>query len=62
MDLGVQGMVFLVAGASKGLGHAIARCLAAEGAGVAIASRDAQGIEWLGGNGRYDPRWLWDRE
>jgi len=44
MDLGVQGKVFLVAGASKGLGHAIARCLAAEGAGVAIASRDAQGI------------------
>ncbi len=44
MDLGVRGMVFLVAGASKGLGHAIARCLAVEGAGVAIASRDAQGI------------------
>jgi prepilin-type N-terminal cleavage/methylation domain-containing protein/prepilin-type processing-associated H-X9-DG protein len=22
----------------------------------------ATGIAWLGGNGRYDPRWMWDRE
>ncbi len=44
MDLGVRGMVFLIAGASKGLGFAIARCLVAEGASVAIASRDAEGI------------------
>jgi prepilin-type N-terminal cleavage/methylation domain-containing protein/prepilin-type processing-associated H-X9-DG protein len=24
--------------------------------------RTATGIEWLGGNGKYDSRWLWDRE
>lgn len=44
MDLGVAGMVFLIAGASKGLGLAIARCLAREGAAVAIASRSADAI------------------
>ncbi|MBL9127238.1 MAG: prepilin-type N-terminal cleavage/methylation domain-containing protein [Verrucomicrobiales bacterium] len=26
------------------------------------AGRDATGIGWLGGNDRYDPRWMWDRE
>ena len=30
--------------------------------GKTLDGRDAQGVEWLGGNGRYDPRWLWDRE
>ena len=22
----------------------------------------ATGVKWLGGNDRYDPRWMWDRE
>ncbi len=26
------------------------------------AGRDATGVTWLGGNERYDPRWMWDRE
>jgi len=39
MDLGLQGRVALVTGASKGLGLGIATALAAEGARVAISSR-----------------------
>lgn len=45
MDLGVNGQVFFIAGASKGLGFAIAEALAAEGATLAIASRDKNSIE-----------------
>ncbi len=38
MDLEIKGKVFMVAGASSGLGYAIAHRLAAEGARVSIAS------------------------
>jgi 3-oxoacyl-[acyl-carrier protein] reductase len=44
MDLGLKGKVALVAGASKGLGFAVAQALAAEGALVSISSRDEQAI------------------
>ena len=44
MDLGLKGKVALVAGASKGLGYAVARALAAEGARVSISSRDEVAI------------------
>lgn len=44
MDLGLRGKVALVAGASKGLGYAVAKALAAEGAKVSISSRDEQAI------------------
>jgi 3-oxoacyl-[acyl-carrier protein] reductase len=44
MDLGLTGRVALVAGASKGLGYAVARALAGEGAHVSIASRDEGAI------------------
>jgi 3-oxoacyl-[acyl-carrier protein] reductase len=44
MDLGLKGKVALVSGASKGLGYAVARALAAEGAQVSISSRDEQAI------------------
>lgn len=40
MDLGLKNKVALVAGASKGLGRAVAEGLAREGASVAILSRD----------------------
>jgi 3-oxoacyl-[acyl-carrier protein] reductase len=45
MDLGLKGKVAMVAGASRGLGFAVARGLAAEGATVSIASRSEESIE-----------------
>ena len=45
MDLGLAGRVALVTGASKGIGAGIAAALAAEGARVAVASRDPARIE-----------------
>jgi 3-oxoacyl-[acyl-carrier protein] reductase len=40
MDLGLKGKVAMIAGASRGLGFAVARALAAEGVKVSISSRD----------------------
>jgi 3-oxoacyl-[acyl-carrier protein] reductase len=45
MDLGIDGRVALVMGASKGLGRGIAAALAAEGARVAIASRNRERLD-----------------
>ncbi|HEX6255624.1 MAG TPA: SDR family oxidoreductase [Euzebyales bacterium] len=45
MDLGLRGRVAAIAGASSGLGLAIARSLAAEGADVAIGARDRDRLE-----------------
>lgn len=45
MNLELGGKVAMVAGASRGLGYAVARALAAEGADVSISSRDAGRIE-----------------
>ena len=44
MDLGLTNKTAMVGGASKGLGYAVARALAAEGAHVSIASRDGDAI------------------
>lgn len=45
MNLGLKGKRALVLGASKGLGHAIAAGLAAEGCDLVIASRDVATLE-----------------
>ncbi len=44
MDLGIQGRVALVGGASQGIGRAVAEVLVAEGARVVITSRNAERI------------------
>ena len=44
MDLGIAGKVAMVAAASQGLGFAIAQALAAEGARVSMAAREAETI------------------
>jgi 3-oxoacyl-[acyl-carrier protein] reductase len=44
MDLGLEGRVVLVMGASRGIGRGIAAALAREGARVAIASRSEERI------------------
>src|SRR5260370_38483115 len=44
MDLGIKGKVVMVAAASQGLGFAIAKVLAAEGAQISIAARKQETI------------------
>src|SRR5438477_8961096 len=48
MDLHLTGKVAMVGGASKGLGLAVARALAAEGARVSIASRYQEAVARAG--------------
>ena len=48
MDFGLKGKVAMVAGASRGLGFAVARGLAAEGAHVSISSRGEAAIAAAG--------------
>jgi len=48
MNLGLTNKVAMVAGASRGLGFAVARGLAAEGVQVSIASRDAGAVAAAG--------------
>jgi NAD(P)-dependent dehydrogenase (short-subunit alcohol dehydrogenase family) len=45
MDLGLKGQTAVVTGASKGIGLAIARALAAEGCAVQIVARSREAIE-----------------
>ncbi|NJC70393.1 SDR family oxidoreductase [Planosporangium thailandense] len=53
MDLGLADRVYVLTGASRGLGFATAQCLVADGARVVISSRDAErvatAVEKLGG-------------
>lgn len=49
MDLGLNGKVALVMGASKGIGRGIAEALAREGARVAITARSRESLEQVTG-------------
>jgi len=55
MDLGLTDRVYVLTGASRGLGFATAQCLVADGAKVVVSSRDPQrvsdAIAALGGDG-----------
>jgi 3-oxoacyl-[acyl-carrier protein] reductase len=54
MDLGIDGRVAIVTGASRGIGLAVARRLVDEGAAVMLVGRDAEALERtaddIGGN------------
>lgn len=54
MDLGLKNKVAMVAGASKGIGYAVAKILIQEGACVSIASRDTNSIQAAGERLRAD--------
>lgn len=45
MELNLQGKVAVVTGASRGIGEAIAKALAAEGAKLVLASRKQEGLD-----------------
>jgi 3-oxoacyl-[acyl-carrier protein] reductase len=49
MNLGLNGKVAMIGGGSRGLGLAVARALAGEGAQVSIASRNPDAIKAAGG-------------
>lgn len=49
MDTGLRGRVAMVSGASKGIGRAIARALAAEGAQLSLAARSEPALRELAG-------------
>lgn len=48
MDLKLKGTVAMVAGASRGMGYAVARLLAAEGAKVSLAARNESALKTAG--------------
>jgi len=56
VDLGIRGRLALVTGAGRGIGYAIAKCLAREGVRVAVVSRTSSDLEKLvsemGGKGK----------
>ncbi|AEQ53830.1 SDR family oxidoreductase [Pelagibacterium halotolerans] len=64
MDLGISGKTALIFGAGGGLGGAIARALAAEGAKIAVADIDTDAaqatVEAINGQGGIAKALVWD--
>ena len=60
MDLGIQGRVALVGGASQGIGRAVAEALVAEGARVVITARDADRTGRAAAEIGAAAGWAWD--
>ena len=59
MDLGLQGRVVLVTGSNRGIGRAIARSAAAEGAIVAMCGRTEElGLEAVAELGEDRASWF----
>src|SRR5918997_528959 len=59
MDLGLEGRVVLVTGSNRGIGRAIARSAAAEGALVALCGRDeARGMDAVAELGADRASWF----
>src|SRR6185295_5254013 len=56
MDLGLDGRVVLLAGASRGIGLAAARAFAGEGCRVALMARDRAGLAAAAGEVRQAVR------
>src|SRR5262249_41302581 len=55
MDFGLSGKIAIVGGGSMGIGYAIARTLAGEGARVAISARRAPALEEAPARFRAEP-------
>ena len=49
MDLGLNGRVYIVTGASRGLGRAVAETLVSEGARVLLSARDPDAVRLASG-------------
>ena len=60
MDLGIQGRVALVGGASQGIGRAVAEALVAEGAQVVITAREADRTAGVAAEIGAAAGWAWD--